>query len=363
MRDSRLLVRPIGPGRFAVRNTDWFGPRGLSADFLRVTLAAPDVRWVLLDSDRCEAEVDHVPGQLRKVASVYRLRPGDLPELPPDLLDPPGLPVHRRQFFRYGRLVSDWVRQHEQPGLLRLQHPGLRGRTAVWDAVSGHLESLMGVKVFRLDSIGGSLTVRFDPVLVHPQQLVHALHQAVRDAPGHARSLLHRVDLPAATTSLAASGLATFALPELLLASAGLMLATAVPSYRRAVRLVTRERRLSVDVLDSIIFTTCLFTGQIFAGAMTAFFLSVGRTLLRRTRAQSERLLVEAFERQPSIVRLERRDGSTAEVPVEQVQAGDIILVHTGEAVPVDGTVPAIPNRAGDEFGMTAMRAVRRKGR
>ncbi|MBV8576003.1 MAG: heavy metal translocating P-type ATPase [Acetobacteraceae bacterium] len=142
-----------------------------------------------------------------------------------------------------------------------------------------------------------------------------------------------------ATSSVVLAAAATFAAPALLPLSAALMLGTAVPSYRRAVRVLTRERRLGVDVLDSIIFTTCLFTGEIFAGAMTAFFLSVGRTLLRRTRAQSLKLLTDAFGRQSGVVRFVRSDGSVVETPIEQVRAGDLIIVHTGEAVPVDGTI------------------------
>ena len=33
------------------------------------------------------------------------------------------------------------------------------------------------------------------------------------------------------------------------------------------------------------------------------------------------------------------RIGEPEEVPVEQVQAGDVVLVRTGEVVPVDGTM------------------------
>ncbi len=116
------------------------------------------------------------------------------------------------------------------------------------------------------------------------------------------------------------------------------MLLTAVPSYKRASRVLFRERRLGVDVLDSIIFTACLFTGQIFAGAMTAWFLTFGRKLLNKTQNDSAKVLLQAFGRQPSMVWL-LRDGVEVETSLEKVHAGNHIVVHTGEAVPVDGII------------------------
>ena len=337
---ARFSVRVTAPDRFVVGGAEWFATPARMAEFLRMTLAAPAVRSVTIDRTLREAEIRHAAGERGAVIATYRNRPADPPELDVDLEDPEACSHRRRSFYRYGRLISDWVRQEERSGLLRLRHPGLRGRPAVWDAVAASLDGLLGILAFRVDGIGGSLTIRFDPALIHAQQVVHGLHRAVRERAGDAIGpVLHRLDLPVAFGSLALSGVATFAAPTLLPVGTALMLATAVPSYRHAAQVLVRERRLSVDVLDSIIFTTCLFTGEIFAGAMTAFFLSVGRTLLRRTQAQSARLLVDAFGRQPSIVRLERADGSTAEVPIEAVRAGDVIVVETGEAVPVDGTV------------------------
>jgi Cu2+-exporting ATPase len=117
------------------------------------------------------------------------------------------------------------------------------------------------------------------------------------------------------------------------------MLATAMPSFRRAGRVMRKEKRLGVDCLDSIIFTACLFTGEIFAGSMTAWFLSVGRMLLKHTREQSAKMLLHAFGKQPTLARILKEDGSEVETPLEKIHKGDLIVVHTGEVVPVDGVI------------------------
>jgi Cu2+-exporting ATPase len=44
-----------------------------------------------------------------------------------------------------------------------------------------------------------------------------------------------------------------------------------------------KERRLGVDVLDSIVVAGCLATLQVFPGAILSWCLGFGRYLVRRT--------------------------------------------------------------------------------
>src|SRR5581483_11276729 len=53
-----------------------------------------------------------------------------------------------------------------------------------------------------------------------------------------------------------------------------------------------------------------------------------------RTSEAIEKLI----ERQPPTARVERESGA-ADLPVEDVQPGDIVIVHPGETIPVDGVV------------------------
>jgi len=113
---------------------------------------------------------------------------------------------------------------------------------------------------------------------------------------------------------------------------------TAIPSIKGAYDVVVKERRLGVDVLDSLVVLGCLGTLQIFPGAVMAWCLSLGRLLVKKTEDNSKKMLLNAFGKQPRFVWL-MKDGVEIEVPLEKIAQGDIVAVHTGDAVPVDGHI------------------------
>ncbi len=97
-------------------------------------------------------------------------------------------------------------------------------------------------------------------------------------------------------------------------------------------------RRASVDVVAVLALAGALWVGEAFAGAMITFMLASGQLLEARAAARADRDLRLLVERTP---RTARRRGSTSVdvVPVEQVSRGDVLVVGTGEVVPVDGRV------------------------
>jgi Cu2+-exporting ATPase len=77
---------------------------------------------------------------------------------------------------------------------------------------------------------------------------------------------------------------------------------------------------------------------NIFPGAVLCWCLSFGRVLVQRTQDNSKKLLLNAFGKQPRYVWL-YRDGVEVQVALDRLAKGDIIVVNTGEVVPVDGHV------------------------
>jgi Cu2+-exporting ATPase len=66
--------------------------------------------------------------------------------------------------------------------------------------------------------------------------------------------------------------------------------------------------------------------------------LSFARKLLKKTEDDSKKMLLNVFGKQPRFVWL-YRDGIEIETPLEKLMLNDIVIVHTGETVPVDGEV------------------------
>jgi heavy metal translocating P-type ATPase len=97
-----------------------------------------------------------------------------------------------------------------------------------------------------------------------------------------------------------------------------------------------RRRRPTVDVIAVLALAGALLVGEELAGALIAVMLASGRLLEARAAARARRELGLLVQRAPRSARL-LRDGGVTDVPVEQVARGDVVLVATGEVVPVDG--------------------------
>ncbi len=72
--------------------------------------------------------------------------------------------------------------------------------------------------------------------------------------------------------------------------------------------------------------------------AMIITFILLGRWLEARSRGRASEAIRRLLALAPAIARV-RRDGGEVEVPLEQVVAGDLVLVRPGEKIPVDGVV------------------------
>ena len=134
------------------------------------------------------------------------------------------------------------------------------------------------------------------------------------------------------------AAIAQFAVPGLLPAAAVLFAYTSIPTFKAAREVLVDERRLGVDVLDAIVVVGCLGTMAIFPGTVLCWCLGFGRVLVKKTQDDSKKLLLNAFGKQPRYVWL-YRDGAEVQISLDQLQPLDVIVVNTGEVVPVDGII------------------------
>ena len=103
-------------------------------------------------------------------------------------------------------------------------------------------------------------------------------------------------------------------------------------------RAVVVEHSLGVDTIALVAMVGALVLGQELAGLVIGLMFSGGESLEAIASRRARRELTALVQRAPKIARL-RVDDHLREVPVERIRAGDVVLVRTGEVVPVDGTI------------------------
>ncbi len=97
-----------------------------------------------------------------------------------------------------------------------------------------------------------------------------------------------------------------------------------------------RAGRGGVDVLALLAIVGALAIGEYFAAAILTVMVATGEFLEERAQARAERELHLLAERAPRVARRMAGD-EVLEIPVDEVRAGDTLLLTSGDIVPVDG--------------------------
>ena len=260
---------------------------------------------------------------------------------------PPSVTACDRQgvvrYHRYARMVTGWRVTCERVGMIHLENPVLYRKAALCEVIERELMSVLGVDRYETSSRSGRAKIEYDPRQLGPAQIIEILDGALATAEYPEQLDKPELELALCTASIPLAAVTQFAMPALLPVSAALFAYTSFPSFRRAYDVLTKERRLGVDVLDSIVVLGCLASLQVFPGAILAWCLAFGRFLVRRTEDSSKKLLLGAFGKQPRYVWLvpngKLEDDIEIRVPLDRLEKGDVVVVHTGEVVPVDGII------------------------
>jgi heavy metal translocating P-type ATPase len=103
-------------------------------------------------------------------------------------------------------------------------------------------------------------------------------------------------------------------------------------------RSIVVERSLGVDTIALVAMVGSLAMNQELAGLVVGLMFSSGAALETIASRRARRELTALVQRAPKVAQLRVGDG-LQEVPVERVQIGDVLVVRTGEVIPVDGTL------------------------
>ncbi|WP_329482466.1 heavy metal translocating P-type ATPase [Kribbella sp. NBC_01484] len=111
-----------------------------------------------------------------------------------------------------------------------------------------------------------------------------------------------------------------------------------------------RRRQPTVDIIAVLALAGALAIDEPFAGAMVTVMLASGQLLEARAAARARRELSLLLELAPRTAH--RRTGSgVVDVAVDEITRGDLVLVGSGEVVPVDGRL--VTEALLDEAAMT----------
>ena len=98
------------------------------------------------------------------------------------------------------------------------------------------------------------------------------------------------------------------------------------------------ERRIDMNVLMSVAALGAFAIGERFEAAAIIFLFSLADNLVALSLDRARRPIADLLELAPGVATVARESGEV-EVPVDELAAGDVCVVHPGARIPVDGTV------------------------
>lgn len=117
-----------------------------------------------------------------------------------------------------------------------------------------------------------------------------------------------------------------------------ILLGSALPIFRRGFTSLAKEKKLSVDVLDSFALVLTMLGGHVFTAAAVISMVEGGEWMRDVTAAQSRRALGELIADRDALV-MKVAGNDRIPVRVADLQPGDIVALTVGDQIPVDGVV------------------------
>ena len=250
--------------------------------------------------------------------------------------------------------------RHSIPGRIRLYVPVLRHCSLLTEATLAWLRDQDAITGARINYDCASLIIEYDPI--HADTMRRLLDRfsslslddwgaflglppraneigapgggpeaawPVKQADPHPEVLL----LP--TASL---GLALVANPLAAAVNIPLMITNALPIFRRAWMVWSRESRLNVDFLDTLAIAASIGQGHMVTGGIIIWLVRLGDWIRDLTAAGSKRAVSELLEFQAKTAWIVR-DGAVVQIAAKELAAGDTLVVYPGEMIPADGEV------------------------
>ncbi|KAB8330505.1 cadmium-translocating P-type ATPase [Scytonema tolypothrichoides VB-61278] len=240
---------------------------------------------------------------------------------------------------------------HTLPERVRLRVPRLRHDADYAQRLQVLLEADALVTSVRIKRAAASLTVTYKSSKVsdtkicsHLGYLIQAASEVVvlkpskpKAAPDAEEQSWPGMQLSVLSTALAVlGGPLGLSIPPVMIAGS-IALAT-LPVIKRAWEGIWDERKLNIDFLDFMAIAITTVQGQFLTPALMLSLIEIGENIRDRTARSSAQQTLDLLSSLGQFVWVER-DGEKVQIPIQDVQRGDTVIVYPGEQVPVDGTI------------------------
>ncbi len=146
-------------------------------------------------------------------------------------------------------------------------------------------------------------------------------------------------DLSIATVSLGLVLAGNFIFPPLSIFGIAGLTYLVWPIWKRAYYDITQKKRFTRMVLKSLILPSTLLAGQFLAAALAYWFLYLALHIVSKAKTNTTKNLNSIFEAPADQIVYVLRQHIEVEITLKEVQLGDILVIASGETIPIDGTI------------------------
>ncbi|MEH2212104.1 heavy metal translocating P-type ATPase [Nostoc sp.] len=239
---------------------------------------------------------------------------------------------------------------HTTPGRVRFRLPRLRRDADYAKRLEVLLSADALVKNVRVKPAAMSVAVTYKSDKVSDAKMRSHLHDLIQAASEvvvlkNSTSLSETEKEPSwpglqlsavATTLAVLGGPLGLSIPPLIVVLP-IAIAT-LPVLQRAWEGIRVERKLNIDFLDLMAIAITTFQGQFLTPSLMLGLIEVGENIRDRTARSSAQQTLDLLSSLGQFVWVER-NGDKQQIPIQDVQRGDTVIVYPGEQVPIDGSI------------------------
>ena len=238
-------------------------------------------------------------------------------------------------FYRIGNTITNWEVVHQLPDRIRLKHFLLVRRKQCCQKIERALLSLSQVVKYKVNHLTGSVLVYFGQTRLAVEEIVNLLENSLTDLTSDEKKRDEK-NISNFEFSTYTMGF-TLLFPEMVIVSVPLVLGIGYHIYKGAFQAL-RKKKIKVDILDAVVITGCLAAQRIPAAAFMVWAVDLADKILNASSNSTKKLLTQLFGDQPRFAWVKKGEAEV-QVPIVDLKKGDIVIVHAGDSLPVDGQV------------------------